>query len=80
MPESLPLFEEHPQHPINPYGRTKLVVEWMLRDFAEAYGLCAIAPCVISTLPERPRASLQAGIGEWHEPETHLIPPSAASG
>jgi UDP-glucose 4-epimerase len=73
VPESLPLGENHPQHPINPYGRTKLVVEWMLRDFAEAYGLRYCTLRYFNAAGAAP-ASLRADIGEWHVPETHLIP------
>ena len=39
VPRAIPLTEDHPQHPINPYGKTKLMVEQILRDFDIAYGL-----------------------------------------
>ena len=39
MPEQIPIREDHPQYPINPYGRSKLMIEWILRDFAKAYDL-----------------------------------------
>lgn len=70
-PERLPLREDHPLRPANPYGRTKLAVEWMLRDFAEAYGL---RHSVLRYFNAAGAAPAGAGIGEWHEPETHLIP------
>lgn len=73
VPQQLPLCEGHPQSPINPYGRTKLAVEWMLQDFAEAYGMRYCALRYFNAAGAAPIA-LQAGIGEWHEPETHLIP------
>ena len=39
QPEELPISEDHPCHPINPYGRTKLIVEHILQDFDSAFGL-----------------------------------------
>ena len=39
MPEQIPIVEDHPQNPINPYGRSKLMIEWILQDFAAAYDL-----------------------------------------
>jgi UDP-glucose-4-epimerase GalE len=71
MPERLPLREDHPLRPVNPYGRTKLAVEWMLHDFAEAYGL---RYCALRYFNAAGAAPVGAGIGERHEPETHLIP------
>jgi UDP-glucose 4-epimerase len=73
VPEKLPLVESHPQAPINPYGRTKLQVEWMLQDFAHAYGLVYSSLRYFNAAGAAP-AEWKAGIGEWHEPETHLIP------
>jgi UDP-glucose-4-epimerase GalE len=72
-PLSLPLREDHPQNPINPYGRAKLAVEWMLRDFASAYGLRYCIMRYFNAAGAAP-ASLGVRIGERHEPETHLIP------
>ncbi|MDR2125068.1 MAG: UDP-glucose 4-epimerase GalE [Desulfovibrio sp.] len=72
-PLSLPLREDHPQNPINPYGRAKLAVEWMLRDFASAYGLRYCIMRYFNAAGAAP-ASLDARIGERHDPETHLIP------
>lgn len=73
VPQRLPLTEDHPENPINPYGRTKLAVEWMLRDFSAAYGLkyCALRYFNAAGAAPKERG---AAIGEWHEPETHLIP------
>jgi UDP-glucose-4-epimerase GalE len=70
-PELLPLREDHPLRPVNPYGRTKLAVEWMLQDFAGAYDLRF---CALRYFNAAGAAPAGAGIGEWHEPETHLIP------
>ena len=72
-PEHLPLQESHPANPVNPYGRTKLAVEWMLRDFSTAYGLPYTALRYFNAAGAAP-ADLNAHIGEWHDPETHLIP------
>jgi UDP-glucose 4-epimerase len=73
VPETLPLVESHPRAPINPYGRTKLNVEWMLEDFAAAYGLSYTSLRYFNAAGAAP-AEWRAGIGERHDPETHLIP------
>ncbi len=70
VPQKLPLTEDHPQTPINPYGATKLMVERMLSDFDSAYGLKSIPFRYFNAAGADP----EADIGEWHEPETHLIP------
>ncbi len=70
VPERNPIPETHPQHPINPYGWSKLMVERMLRDFATAHGLAAIALRYFNAAGADP----QAETGESHDPETHLIP------
>ncbi len=72
-PLRLPLREDHPRSPINPYGRAKLAVEWMLEDFALAYGFACTSLRYFNAAGAAP-AAMNAGIGEWHEPETHLIP------
>ena len=69
-PEKLPLTEKHPQNPISPYGRTKLIVEQILDDFKTAYGLKSISLRYFNAAG----ADLDSEIGEDHEPETHLIP------
>jgi UDP-glucose 4-epimerase len=69
-PEFLPLTEDHPKNPINPYGKTKLMVEMILQDFQAAYGLeyiCLRYFNAAGALPEE-------GLGEQHTPESHLIP------
>ena len=73
LPEKLPLTESHPLAPMNPYGRTKLNVEWMLEDFAHAYGLTYSALRYFNAAGAAPKDQ-DARIGEWHEPETHLVP------
>jgi len=70
MPQQIPIPEDHPQHPINPYGRSKLMVEWILKDFAEAYGLKFVSLRYFNAAGADPDAE----IGENHKPETHLIP------
>jgi UDP-glucose 4-epimerase len=70
VPESVPMTEEHPQRPVNPYGRSKLMVEGVLRDFAGAYGLRSVSLRYFNAAGADPSGE----IGEWHEPETHLIP------
>ena len=66
----LPINEIHPQNPINPYGRTKLMVEWILKDFAIAHGIKSCALRYFNAAG----ADESCEIGELHEPETHLIP------
>jgi UDP-glucose 4-epimerase len=68
-----PLTEGHPLSPINPYGKTKAAVEWMLADFSAAYGLKYCALRYFNAAGAAPVSS-GAKIGEMHEPETHLIP------
>jgi UDP-glucose-4-epimerase GalE len=70
MPDRIPIDENHPQNPINPYGRTKLMIEWILRDFAAAYGLKYLLLRYFNAAG----ADSDAEIGESHNPETHLIP------
>lgn len=70
VPQALPLAEDHPQTPINPYGHTKLMAEQMLADHGRAYGLRHVNLRYFNAAG----AASQAGIGERHDPETHLIP------
>src|SRR5690606_12739138 len=69
-PRSLPLTEDQPQEPINPYGESKLVCERMLRDFHRAHGIHAVALRYFNAAGADPEGRL----GEDHDPETHLIP------
>ena len=69
-PASLPIAEDCPQAPINPYGRTKLVCEWMLRDAGVATGLRHVALRYFNAAGADPGGEA----GERHDPETHLIP------
>src|SRR5581483_9954928 len=61
-----PITEDMPQAPINPYGRTKLIVEHILTEYAAAYDWAFAALRYFN--------AAGASIGEDHEPETHLIP------
>lgn len=69
-PQQELMDESHPQHPINPYGFTKLVVEQMLKDYAHAYGMEWVALRYFNAAGAHPEGM----IGEDHDPETHLIP------
>jgi UDP-glucose 4-epimerase len=66
----VPVNEDHPQHPINPYGDSKRMVESMIREYRRVYPLKA---CVLRYF-NAAGADLDATIGERHSPETHLIP------
>jgi UDP-glucose-4-epimerase GalE len=70
MPDQIPIDENHPQNPINPYGRSKLMIEWILQDFAAAYDLKFVSLRYFNAAGADPDAQ----IGENHDPETHLIP------
>ena len=69
-PTVVPIPDDHPQLPINPYGRTKLHMEHMMADYARAYGLRYAALRYFNAAGAMPDGSL----GEDHRPETHLIP------
>jgi UDP-arabinose 4-epimerase len=69
-PVRLPLVEDHPQAPINPYGTSKLMVERLLDDFGAAHGIRAAALRYFNACGADPEGEL----GENHDPETHLIP------
>jgi UDP-arabinose 4-epimerase len=70
LPRALPIVEEHPQDPINPYGRSKLMVEQILADYVRAYDLRAVCLRYFNAAGADPDGE----IGEGHEPETHLVP------
>jgi UDP-glucose 4-epimerase len=69
-PQYTPMDEQHPQHPVNPYGRTKLMVEQVLADYERAYGLHSVCLRYFNAAGADPQGQL----GERHQPETHLIP------
>jgi UDP-glucose 4-epimerase len=70
VPEEVPIHEDLPQKPINPYGFTKLVIEHALADYAHAYGFGYAALRYFNASG----AAADGTIGEDHDPETHLIP------
>ena len=70
VPDALPITESNPQRPINPYGRSKLMVEWILRDCGHAWGLRSACLRYFNASG----CSADGAIGEDHDPETHLIP------
>jgi UDP-glucose-4-epimerase GalE len=70
VPERVPITEDEPQRPINPYGNGKLAVERALADYATAYGWGYAALRYFNAAG----ASGDATLGEDHDPETHLIP------
>jgi len=69
-PESIPIKEEQKLSPINPYGKTKSVVESILSDYDKSYGLKYISLRYFNACG----AHIDGTIGERHNPETHLIP------
>jgi UDP-glucose 4-epimerase len=70
VPDRVPITEDEKQRPINPYGHGKLAVEWVLADYAAAYGWGYAALRYFNAAGASPDGS----IGEDHDPETHLIP------
>ena len=70
VPEAVPIVETNPQHPINPYGRSKLMVEWILADCDRAWGLKSACLRYFNASG----CAEDGRIGEDHDPETHLIP------
>ena len=69
-PEKVPITEDMPQRPINPYGASKLMIERILKDYGNAYGL----KYAILRYFNAAGADPEGEIGEDHDPETHLIP------
>lgn len=70
VPPRLPITEDTIQLPVNPYGRTKLMIELMLGDYARAYGFRSVALRYFNAAGADPDGELT----ERHDPETHLIP------
>jgi UDP-glucose 4-epimerase len=70
IPLQIPIPENHPLNPVNPYGQTKVFVEKILEDYERAYGLKFISLRYFNAAGADPEGLL----GEMHEPETHLIP------
>lgn len=70
VPDKMPITEDAPQRPCNPYGHTKMAFEWALADYAAAYGMSYAALRYFNAAG----ASRDATIGEDHQPETHILP------
>jgi UDP-glucose 4-epimerase len=70
IPSEIPITEDTPQRPINPYGRSKLMIEEIIRDYDTAYGIRHINLRYFNAAGADPEGE----IGEKHDPETHLIP------
>ncbi len=69
-PVKVPIEEVHPLNPINPYGRSKLMVETLLKDYDQAYGIKSVCLRYFNAAGADPELE----VGERHDPETHLIP------
>jgi UDP-glucose 4-epimerase len=69
-PMKSPISEDHPKHPTNPYGTSKLCVERILEDCDRAHGVRSICLRYFNAAG----ADASGDIGEMHDPETHLIP------
>lgn len=69
-PTEIPISEELPTNPINPYAQTKLTIEKMLADYEQAYGIKSVCLRYFNAAG----ADFSGGIGESHDPEPHLIP------
>jgi UDP-glucose 4-epimerase len=70
LPQAVPMDETHPQAPINPYGRSKYIVEQMLGDLDAHENLRSVVLRYFNAAGADP----EGRIGEWHSPETHAIP------
>ena len=70
VPQRIPLTEDHPQSPVNPYGWSKFMIEQILKDYNNAYGIKYVNLRYFNAAGADP----DADIGERHDPETHLIP------
>lgn len=68
VPESLPISEDSPTNPVNPYGHSKLMVEQILRDYSERYAFNYAILRYFNV------AGAKGRLGEDHRPETHIIP------
>lgn len=69
-PLYVPIDEKHPQSPINPYGKTKLIIENIMDDYDKAYGIKSVRLRYFNVIG----ADIKKRVGEWHDPETHLVP------
>jgi UDP-arabinose 4-epimerase len=74
-PVTIPISEEHPQRPVNPYGESKLMVERLLYWYSSIHGFASVALRYFNAAGADPQGEL----GECHEPEPHLIPLALAA-
>ncbi len=70
LPDRVPIAEDQPLRPVSPYGETKRIVERMMEDFDHAYGIRSMRLRYFNAAGADPDGET----GEWHDPETHLIP------
>jgi UDP-glucose-4-epimerase GalE len=70
IPDTIPISEGSRQSPTNPYGRTKLMIEQVLKDYGSSYGLKSVTLRYFNAAGADPGGE----IGEDHDPETHLVP------
>lgn len=70
VPQYLPMNELHPFNPMSPYGKNKLIIEYALQDYAHAYNLQYVSLRYFNAAG----GLGELGLGEFHEPETHVIP------
>jgi UDP-glucose-4-epimerase GalE len=75
VPGQIPITEQTPREPVNPYGASKLFVENALEAYSHAYGLRSVSLRYFNAAG----ADESGGIGEFHDPETHLIPLALAA-
>lgn len=69
-PNYIPIDENHPQNPINPYGMSKLMIEKIMDDYSKAYDLRSVRLRYFNVAG----ADSRSRVGEWHDIETHIIP------
>lgn len=69
-PQYIPIDEKHPQNPVNPYGESKLIIEKKLADYDKNYNIKSIILRYFNVIG----CEENSNIGEWHMPETHIIP------
>lgn len=69
-PHYVPIDENHPFAPMSPYGKNKLIIEYVLQDYAQAYGLQYVSLRYFNAAG----ALIDKNLGEWHNPESHVIP------
>jgi UDP-glucose-4-epimerase GalE len=79
IPEKIPITEQTPREPVNPYGASKLFFENALEAYARAYGLRSVSLRYFNAAGAEDSENESGEIGEMHDPETHLIPLALAA-